>query len=216
MAAHLSTGHTILLNGGSSSGKSTIGRALQSELEGDWLLTGIDVLIWMLPVELTWSPAGISVADGEIHRGPAFLRAYEGFQHSVAALCRAGRNVVVDDVLTDGVVGQDRWKASMVGIDAVWVGVRCEAGLAAARESERGDRPPGIAGHYADRVHVGVDYDIEVDTGGASLEDTVKAIVGALPDHWAVAPLPKSGREALPARSAWGADGSRSLAPWER
>jgi chloramphenicol 3-O phosphotransferase len=217
MAESPSTGRAIVLNGGSSSGKSTIGRALQSVLVGDWLLIGIDVLIWLLPVEMVGSPAGFSVADGEIRRGPAFLRAYEGFQHSIAALCRAGQNVIIDEVLIDGIAGQRTWAASLAGIDAVWVGVRCEPDIAMARESERGDRPVGIAGHYADRVHRGVDYDIDVDTSAASLEDTLSVIVGALPDRWSVTPgVRRSGREALPPRSAWRADGSRSLAPWER
>ena len=80
------TGRAIFLNGGSSSGKSTIGRMLQSALNGVWLLIGIDVLIWLLPVELTEGPSGFSVVDGEIHRGPEFRTSIRGFgirlQHS--------------------------------------------------------------------------------------------------------------------------------------
>ena len=138
-------GRAIFLNGGSSSGKSTIGRMLQSALNGVWLLIGIDVLIWLLPVELTEGPSGFSVADGEIHRGPAFRNVYEGFQHSVAALCRAGQNVIIDEVLIDGGADQAQWEIALTGIDTVWIGVRCDREVAIARESARGDRPIGIA-----------------------------------------------------------------------
>jgi chloramphenicol 3-O phosphotransferase len=211
------TGRVIVLNGGSSSGKSTIGRAVQSAMDGDWLLIGIDVLIWMLPVELVGSRSGLSVVDGEIRRGPAFRSAYEGFQHGVAALCRAGQNVVIDDVLIDGGADQRRWTAALAGIDAVWVGVRCDGEIAVARESARGDRPVGVAARYADCVHRGVDYDIDVDTGAASVEDTLAVIAGALLDRWGVGPSShEPATDALPPRSAWGADGARSLAPWER
>ena len=38
-------GRVIILNGGSSAGKTTLGRALQSAIPGPWLLLGIDLLI---------------------------------------------------------------------------------------------------------------------------------------------------------------------------
>jgi chloramphenicol 3-O-phosphotransferase len=38
-------GRLIILNGGSSAGRTTLGRTLQSELADPWLLVGIDLLI---------------------------------------------------------------------------------------------------------------------------------------------------------------------------
>lgn len=46
----------------------------------------------------------------------------------------------------------------------LWVGVRCESTVAAAREIARGDRVTGMAASQADVVHRGVIYDLEVDT----------------------------------------------------
>lgn len=46
----------------------------------------------------------------------------------------------------------------------LWVGVRCESAVAAAREIARGDRVTGMAASQADVVHRGVFYDLEVDT----------------------------------------------------
>lgn len=210
-------GRVVFLNGGSSSGTSTIGRALQAKLEGGWLLIGVDVLNWLLPVEMTRSPSGISVIDGEIHRGAAFLSAYNWFQHSVAALCRAGQNVTVDGVLADGGAGQRNWASSFEGIAVIWVGVCCSGPVAKARESDRGDRSRGVAGRYTDCVHQGVNYDIDVDTTAASVADSVSSIAGALLDRWGVASGNReNGRDGLPARTALCADGSGSAAPWER
>ncbi len=209
-------GRAIVLNGGSSSGKSTIGRALQSRLDGVWLLIGIDVLIWLLPAELIESPSGFSVVDSEICRGAAFRGVYEGFQHSVGALCRTGQNVIIDDVLVDGGADQRQWEAALTGIGTVWIGVRCDREVAVMRESERGDRPIGIAGRYTDCVHQDVTYDIEVDTSEAPVETTVHMIAVAL-ERLGIAPRSEErARDALPPRSALGPDGSRSLAPWER
>lgn len=210
-------GHAIFLNGGSSSGKSTIGRMLQSALNGVWLLIGIDVLIWLLPVELTEGPSGFSVADGEIHRGPAFRNVYEGFQHSVAALCRAGQNVIIDEVLIDGGADQAQWEIALTGIDTVWIGVRCDREVAIARESARGDRPIGIAACYVESVHQRVHYDIEVNTSASSVVDTWDIVTRTLLERCGIAPRAEQPtRDALPPRSALSPDGARSLAPWER
>ena len=210
-------GRVIFLNGGSSSGKSTIGRRLQSTLEGDWLLIGIDVLMWLLPGEMVGDPAGIQVVDGEIRRGPRFLRAYEALGGAVATLCREGQNVIVDDVLVDAVADRRRWEGPLAGLDVVWVGVRCDREVATSREVERGDRPSGVARRNADRVHQGIDYDIDLDTTEASVDEAVATIVGALPARWDVAGrAPTAPRAALPPRSAWGPSGNRALAPWER
>ena len=210
-------GRAIFLNGGSSSGKSTIGRALQSTLRGVWLLIGIDALIWLLPVELTEGPSGFSVVDGEIRRGPAFRSVYAGFQHSVAALCRAGQHVIIDDVLIGGGIDQRQWEEALTGIDTMWIGVRCNGEVATARESERGDRPLGLAERYAERVHRGVDYEVDVDTSASSLDDTVDLVTAAVLERWDIAPRPREqGRDTLPPRSALSPHSSRSPAPWER
>ena len=210
-------GRAICLNGGSSSGKSTIGRALQSTLDGVWLLIGIDVLIWLLPVELTEGPSGFTVVDGEIRRGPVFRSVYGVFQHAVAALCRGGQNVIIDDVLIDGGTDQDRWMHSLTDIETMWIGVHCDPEVAVARESKRGDRPVGIAERYSERVHQGVIYDIDVSTSALSVEDTVDNVTRALQERWGVGSRAQGRvRDGLPPRSALSADRSRSLAPWER
>ena len=66
-------GRVIILNGGSSAGKTTLARALQSALPGPWLLLGIDLFIWTLRPDLVNDPRGLSVDDGVITRGDLFM-----------------------------------------------------------------------------------------------------------------------------------------------
>jgi chloramphenicol 3-O phosphotransferase len=210
-------GRVVIINGGSSSGKTTLARRLQSSLDSPWLLLGVDVFIWMLPSEMTVRPDGIVVHDGVITRGTEFLRLYDGFRRAVAALARDGIDVLVDEVLLDGAVDGSRWRDALHDLDVCWVGVRCAPHIAAAREAERGDRPPGSAQQQALSVHEGMHYDVEVDTGVLDEDAAFDVIAGALHRRWAVdfAPIADDTPE-LPPRSAWTASGEFNAAPWER
>ena len=127
-------GRVIVLNGGSSAGKTTLGRRLQSAFPDTWLLLGIDLLIWTLPPEMINDPNGLSVHEGVINRGDLFMSLYGGFQPAVGALARSGVNVLLDDLTLDGVVDQQRWDDALLGLDVLWVGVRCAPAIAAGRE----------------------------------------------------------------------------------
>ena len=62
----------VVLNGGSSSGKSTIARCLRSLLPEPWLTFGADTPMDAMPPRLWGSRSGIEVAsDGQITVGPA-------------------------------------------------------------------------------------------------------------------------------------------------
>jgi chloramphenicol 3-O phosphotransferase len=79
-------------------------------------------------------------------------------------MVRAGARTIVDDVFLGGAASQQRWQKALAGLDVLWVGVRCEAAVAAGREIARGDRAGGMAESQAEIVHEGVVYDLEVDT----------------------------------------------------
>jgi chloramphenicol 3-O phosphotransferase len=106
----------------------------------------------------------------------------------VAAMVRAGARVIFDDVFLGGAASQERmrgydagvlrgerrcrWRASM----CCGPGVRCDPGIAAAREAARGDRVTGMAASQAEMVHEGVCYDVEVDTSRAESLDCARVI----------------------------------------
>ena len=168
----MTTTRMIILNGGSSSGKSGIARCLQAVLPEPWLTLGVDTLVQALPAALRASDAGIEfAADGGVEVGAVFRELEEAWIAGVVAMVRAGGRVIVDEVFLGGADSQRRWSRAVDGIDVLWVGVRCDPAVAAGRETARGDRVAGMAEAQADLVHRGVVYDLEVDTTGSeSLE----------------------------------------------
>ena len=154
----------IVLNGASSSGKSTLARALQDALPGTWLLFGIDDLIEALPPHLT-SPGGIEFKEGgEVQIGDAFRTVERAWMQGVAHTARCGVNIIIDDVFLSGRAGQKRWMDALTDLSVLWVGVHCPPEVGEAREQDRGDRVTGMHRHQAAVVHHGVQYDLEVDT----------------------------------------------------
>jgi chloramphenicol 3-O phosphotransferase len=155
----------IVLNGGSSSGKSGIVRCLQAVLPGFWLSLSVDTFVAALPASLQESQDGISIGpDGSVVVGEEFRRLEEAWIAGVVAMARAGARVVVDEVFVGGADSQERWVKALAGVEVLWVGVRCDSAVAAGREIARGDRTGGMAAGQAELVHVGVRYDMEVDT----------------------------------------------------
>ena len=159
------TTQVIVLNGGSSSGKSGIARCLQAVLPDPWLTVGTDILVQALPASLQASEAGIEfAADGGVNVGPEFRTLEAAWMEGVAAMARAGARVILDEVFLGGAVSQQRWQRALGGLETLWVAVRCDSAVAAGRELARGDRIRGMAVSQAELVHRGVVYDLEVDT----------------------------------------------------
>jgi chloramphenicol 3-O phosphotransferase len=159
------TTQVIVLNGGSSSGKSGIVRCLQAVLPEPWLAVGVDTFVDALPASMRTGGEGIGfAADGAVSVGPGFRALETAWMEGVAAMVRAGARVIVDDVFLGGAASQHRWRQALVGLDVLWVGVTCDPSTAAAREIARGDRPHGMAATQARTVHHAITYDLELDT----------------------------------------------------
>jgi chloramphenicol 3-O phosphotransferase len=175
----------IVVNGGSSSGKSGIVRCLQAVLPDPWLAAGVDALIDAMPVSMEGSAAGIEFgADGGVSVGAGFRALEAAWMAGVAAMARAGARVVVDDVFLGGAASQQRWREVLDGLDVLWVGVRCDGAVAAGRELARGDRVRGMAASQAEVVHRGVVYDVEVDTTHAEALDCARTIAANVAGHY--------------------------------
>jgi chloramphenicol 3-O-phosphotransferase len=86
----MAPGTIIYLNGTSSSGKTSITRALDDQLDQPYLHCPIDLFETMIP-------------DRQIQRGvfPDLNAIQSGFTACIAALASAGNNVVVDDVICE-------------------------------------------------------------------------------------------------------------------
>lgn len=155
----------IILNGGSSSGKTGIVRCLQAVLPDPWLAFGADSFVDAMPARMQASDAGIEIAaDGRVSVGAEFRALEAAWGEGIVAMAGAGVRIIVDEVFLGGAESQQRWQKALGGLAVLWVGVRCESDVAAGREIARGDRAWGMAASQADTVHQGVIYDLEVDT----------------------------------------------------
>jgi len=188
------SGRIILINGTSSSGKSTLVRRLQSTLPDLWLEMGIDRFAYALPDQVlgepTWPQLFRYIRPDGSADGPFTIETTElghrfifGMHATAAALADAGLNVIVDHVLLEQASLDDlsrRWAR----FDVLFVGVRCPLEVIRQRELERKDRTFGQAEAHFDIVHRWADrYDVEVDTSILTPDECVARIADALDGH---------------------------------
>ncbi|WP_020579003.1 chloramphenicol phosphotransferase CPT family protein [Actinopolymorpha alba] len=159
----------IFLNGTSSSGKTTLARALQTRLTDHvFLHFAEDTFFDLLP--------------GHVYDRPDFLtygaRLYDGFARCAATMAAAGNRVIVDTAAwSPGSLLSfvDAFKET----DVVAVGVHCPLDVLEERERQRGDRSVGLARKQIGLTHQLALYDVEVDTARDDLDACVSQIVTA-------------------------------------
>ena len=188
-------GQVVLLNGVSSSGKSSISNELQEMLSGPFLKASIDTFTPMLPerliaidpppgdpadqgmrVEIHDSPSGRSLI---LRPGAVFHRFARGMHRAVAAMAREGNDIIFDDVIYDPAYFQSYLDA-FEEISVWFVGVNVPLDVAERREQQRGDRALGHARGHFELVHRHGPYDIEVDTEAHSARECAEQIVSAM------------------------------------
>ena len=186
----------IVLNGGSSSGKTSIARCLQRLLGTTWMTLGVDDLIRALPggeqigaLARARQDGGAPVrTEGPVAFGPGgsvvvgddFRRAEASWYAGIAAIGRCGTGLIIDEVFIGGRSSQERLASALQGLPVVWIGVRCAPEVAEARERSRADRVGGMARLQATLVHQGVAYDLTVDTTATSAADCARTVAAHL------------------------------------
>jgi chloramphenicol 3-O phosphotransferase len=171
----------IVLNGGSSSGKSSIARALQDILPGVWLTFGTDTLAEALPGRGDDPRSGLVLEpDGTVIAKPEFRAIEEIWYQGLAVMASRGARLILDEVFLAGGAGQQRFRGLLGGLDVLWAGVHCDPLVAAGREVGRPDRVPGMAMSQALAVHEGAVYDVEVDTTGSPVLACAQEIARAV------------------------------------
>ena len=176
----------IVLNGTSSSGKSTLAKALQARLDGPWLSVGIDTVVFALPAaylnQPLWSevfryvaPEPGSAAPYRIETGELGMRLVHGLHGVIAALAAEGHDVIVDHVLSEPGWLPDLRERLGDASDLIVVGVRCPLEVVVERERSRNDRTIGQAAALFDVIHRG-GYDVEVDTSVLSPAEAANVI----------------------------------------
>lgn len=179
----------IYINGPSSSGKTTLARLLQQELDPPFLHIGIDRVIGMMPEKLNnWegapAPLGFSWKSSfddtghpmhEIQLGPFAKKMSDTLKEIVLTLAKSDHYVIIDDVAF-GKQDVDKWRAALKDYNVLWVGIHTPLPLLEQREKQRGDRMIGSARAQYIQVHKDVVYDLEFDTSKDSSEKIVHNI----------------------------------------
>ncbi len=137
-------GTIIILNGASSSGKTTILAALQKQLAEPYLNAGIDKFIWMLPGRYLDRPLWDDVLGLATCAGSLGHQLFSGMHHAIAALAHTGNNVIADHVLVE-----PAWVSEcarlFADLPAYLIGIRCPLEVLEEREKARRDRTLGQA-----------------------------------------------------------------------
>ncbi|MBK8902137.1 MAG: hypothetical protein IPM53_13210 [Anaerolineaceae bacterium] len=188
----MAAGKIILINGTSSSGKSTLARALQGMMDQRYFHLSVDMFQQSWPQDfLVYSDGqNPAAADGllavfqndalaEVRIGPAGFRFFAGLYGSLAGWATAGNNIIVEDVFYHPQVLHEAVKA-LHTLPVWFVGVRCDLAVAEQRERDRGDRAPGGARTFYPLVHAHGRYDVEVDTTHLSPTECARQVKAAV------------------------------------
>ena len=168
-------GRIILLNGASSSGKSTLADSLQTALDQPFLHVSSDLFVaaGMLPPRRD---------DG----GPfdwwhqVRPRFFAGFHRCLPAFALAGNDLIVEHVIEFA-----GWRAELAvllaDLDVFLVGVHCAPDELDRRERLRGDRRIGEGRAHVEvnGIHTFGPYDFEIDTTAGVTARTTAAVLSA-------------------------------------
>jgi len=164
----MNKGQIILLNGVSSSGKTTLAKALFKKLP-DYFYIGLDNFDNFID----------SMEDRKNKRLIPVETEYF-FHRNIAMFSDEEVNLIVDHVLSDEFTKNDFFEVFSDYL-VIYVGVYCPLEELIKRENERGDRPKGLAEKQYEFVHKGIDYDVEVNTFYESIDECVSKILDTLP-----------------------------------
>lgn len=169
----------LFLNGTSSSGKSSLLKALQKALPEPFLDMGIDRFIWMLPSRYLDRPLWDDVLGKAVHSGPLGRVLFSGMHHAIAAASNRGLNVIADHVFVE-----QEWVTECAGLfaerHAYLIGLHCPLAVLEQREQDRKDRTLGQARAQFDVIHKYTTYDLELNTSTLSVDQCVEQVIERL------------------------------------
>jgi len=170
------TGRILILNGAPRSGKSSLARAIQANVPGNWVNWGVDAFNASLPAALM---PGIGLRPGgeRADLEADVVRLYGAFFAHMARLARDGFDVVADLGLHfDYASGFDPLRImarELAGLnrDAILIGIDCDLDTIMARRNADPQNGFYVAGpgipapvlRWQEAVHLGKNYVLRLD-----------------------------------------------------
>jgi chloramphenicol 3-O phosphotransferase len=164
-------GKIIVINGPSSSGKTTLALALQKRLELPFIRFSFDLFLdhQAFPME--------GIRSGTFSWDAMRPSVFRGLHQCLPALATAGNNIIFDHIIET-----KAWLHELVSLvselDVFFVGLHCSLPELERREQQRGDRHKGDAHQDFLTVHSITSYDLELNSEHA-LEDNVTSLLHA-------------------------------------
>lgn len=160
-------GKIVILNGVSSSGKTTLTKALQRAFDEHYFWIANDTFCEM-SADKFWD------IDGEATHSRAMMAMF----HTIKTFTDLGYNVIVDHVFvdTDSVATLEKCVEILNNYKVYFIRVDCELCELERREKERGDRNIGQARFQLDHIHKHELYDYVVDTSKEAMDELAENI----------------------------------------
>ena len=171
LPATAASGDIIIINGPSSSGKTTLALALQKRFDIPFIRFSFDLFLdhKAFPME--------QIRNGTFSWDAMRPSVFQGIHQCIPALATAGNNIIFDHIIET-----KTWLHNLLSLisdlDVFFVGLHCSLPELERRERQRGDRRTGEASQDFETVHRITSYDLELDCETA-LEENVAFLIQA-------------------------------------
>jgi chloramphenicol 3-O phosphotransferase len=164
----------VVLNGTSSSGKTTLARAFQELASSVFLNFSVDDIFYSLP------PSAIErIVAGQTIPNLPFIEIHTAYYACVRELAALGRDLVIDNSITSRAQAE-RLVAAVDGHRVLMVSVSCSPEILERREQARADRHLGLAALQIETIDRWLEYDLHIDTSVSAAEAGAERIIEAL------------------------------------
>jgi chloramphenicol 3-O phosphotransferase len=166
-----SAAQVIVLNGTSSSGKTTLAKAMQASWASPLLHVQLDAFRDMEPPGYwhEWEKLDESLVDSMVCALCSAMYA------AVREYAKHGQGVVLDTVLNNR-HARRLLVEHLADLPVYLVGVHCDPSELTRREAARGNREIGLAARQVEWIHKPMHYDFQVETTAREPEEAAAEI----------------------------------------
>lgn len=171
MKNDLTTGKIIIINGPSSSGKTTLALASQKQLDVPFIRFSFDLFLEhkAFPTE--------QIRNGTFSWDLIRPSVFRGIHQCLPALATAGNNIIFDHII-ETKMWLDQLVSLISELDVFFVGLHCSLPELEQREIQRSNRRKGEARLDFQTIHSITSYDLELNSE-ILLEDNVTLLIQA-------------------------------------